>query len=112
MHLKVNLISVSQIIEFVISFLIANVLLTHYTVDDYGIWSHFIRTASILIVILSFEINTNFLYRQSGKSNISSTSNLILLIFFYFFLFLVLMILTIPFENIIIKNLFNFKIFN
>ena len=112
MHLKVNLISVSQIIEFVISFLIANVLLTHYTVDDYGIWSHFIRTASILIVILSFEINTNFLYRQSGKSNISSTSNLILLIFFYFFLFLVLMILTIPFENIIIKNLFNFKIFD
>ncbi len=109
---KINLISLSQLIELSISFLIAHLLITQYTVEDYGVWSHFIRASSILIVIFSFEINSNFLYRQSGRSNISLNSNLLLIIFFYFFLFIAITIILSPFDNFIIKNLFNYSFNN
>ena len=108
---KTSLISVSQIFEYLISFLIAYVLISSYTIDAYGVWSHFIRISTLTIVILSFEISTNYLYRHAGKTKSSSDTNLIFISAFYILLLTLLVIPLILYEEYIIQLLFNLEIF-
>ena len=108
---KTSLVSVSQIFEYLISFLIAYVLISSYTVDAYGVWSHFIRVSTLTIVILSFEISTNYLYRHAGKTKSSSDTNLIFISAFYILLLILVVIPLILYEEYLIQLLFNFEIF-
>tara|TARA_B110000483_G_C18196586_1_gene543230 strand:- start:573 stop:2732 length:2160 start_codon:yes stop_codon:yes gene_type:complete len=108
---KTSLISISQIFEYLISFLIAYVLISSYTIDAYGVWSHFIRVSTLTIVILSFEISTNYLYRHAGKTKSSSDTNLIFISVFYILLLTLIVIPLILYEEYIIQLLFNLEIF-
>ena len=108
---KTSLISISQIFEYLISFLIAYVLISSYTIEAYGVWSHFIRVSTLTIVILSFEISTNYLYRHAGKTKISSDTNLIFISAFYILLLALIIIPLILYEEYIIQFLFNLEIF-
>ena len=108
---KTSLISISQIFEYLISFLIAYVLISSYSVDVYGVWSQFIKVSTLTIVILSFEISTNYLYRHAGKTKSSSDTNLIFISVFYILLLTLIVIPLIFYEKYITQLLFNLEIF-